>query len=768
MKRINLCIVGSFILLFSSFIACKAETSIQTYKITFNENNGTGYSQTRFQYFTSGQSQPLMSVNSLGFRKEDFIFKGWATTPDTTESIYSDGETYTAKSDLTLYAIWTPLPTYTVTFNVNDGTETPETKTQTFIQGKQTFLMPIHEFNLEYSSSFIGWATSPDATEAEFSQNESYIASEDIVLYAVWEFCTVTFNANDGSQTPEIVTWKIIKGKRIQLPTPEEFGFEKEHSYVFGNPGWLYTQNNSSYSANKEMQIEADIVFYTYWSQTPSYLVTFDTDIQDIIIQPQQVFIGETAQIPDSLTKTGYSFDGWYLGETEFDFSTPIYGNKSLKAKWTPIHYPITINSSQNGSVSSNDNSLFYKEIGTLIVSSEPAYTIDTISIVDSSNNIIELRKDSNDETKYIFEMPAAEIFVSATFKVFEYVFHESVTVLSAGTDGSVGPTGTYVYFGDYPQTIKPDNVTINYNETITMGNYTYYKGSDNYWYCSRYANCNKDNPQNIFSTNSEISNGTYYFFRIEPIKWRILNPDSSGPKLLFAEKILEDTSGKRYNYDIYKLATVNGTQIYKNNYKYSNIRAYLNGTQNQLVTDNATYSFNSTDWTNKGFLQTAFTENAQNKILVTNVDNSISSTNMPAYNPSWNSDSTYICPSTQDKIFPLSVYEITNSEYGLNTNYNATPTGVREATDYARVGGLLCQGIMTNRIIMSANFWLRSPDCSSGQYVHVTSNFGKTEKGYLMTGVNPDGSTFVERQGTFDVSDGSIGICPALRVNIE
>ena len=94
---------------------------------------------------------------------------------------------------------------------------------------------------------------------------------------------------------------------------------------------------------------------------------------------------------------------------------------------------------------------------------------------------------------------------------------------MDAGTDGTAGTTGTYVEFGDWPQSAKSGAVTIDTTKTKSMGGFTYYKGNDGYWYAKVGRN----------------STATYY--KVEAIKWRVLttNYNQTGNALLFAERIL-------------------------------------------------------------------------------------------------------------------------------------------------------------------------------------------------------------------------------------
>ena len=186
-------------------------------------------------------------------------------------------------------------------------------------------------------------------------------------------------------------------------------------------------------------------------------------------------------------------------------------------------------------------------------------------------------------------------------------------------------------------------------------------------------------------TTVAKAGDNSTKYFKVEPIKWRVLNPSASGNKILVAESIL--TANIPY-YGSTSDRTLNETTIYANNYKYSNIRAYLNGTKNQFVTDGGTATEDDVDWTGKGFLQTAFTSSAQSLIATTTVDNSAASTN-PASNAStWNSGTNdYACENTSDKVFLLSEKEATTSDYGF-TEYNVHGLGnsrIRVTTDYAK-----------------------------------------------------------------------------------
>lgn len=71
----------------------------------------------------------------------------------------------------------------------------------------------------------------------------------------------------------------------------------------------------------------------------------------------QTVEEGKTINKPSAPTKEGYSFLGWFLGDTEYDFSKPIKGDITLTAKWQKVEvkdsYTVEFDSDGGSSVKS-------------------------------------------------------------------------------------------------------------------------------------------------------------------------------------------------------------------------------------------------------------------------------------------------------------------------------------------------------------------------------------------------------------------------------
>ncbi len=149
---------------------------------------------------------------------------------------------------LKLYAKWTAIPTYTVTFNSNGGSAV---ESQTVYEG-ETATEPTPPTRSGYT--FEGWYDSTLTTAYIFST--PVIA--DITLYAKWTAVathTVTFNSNGGSAvTPQTVN----DGALATEPTPEP----TKSGYLFG--GW-YSDIGLTTAYNFNTPVTADITLYAKW-----------------------------------------------------------------------------------------------------------------------------------------------------------------------------------------------------------------------------------------------------------------------------------------------------------------------------------------------------------------------------------------------------------------------------------------------------------------------------------------------------------------------
>ena len=161
--------------------------------------------------------------------------------------------------------------------------------------------------------TFLGW----------FLGGEKYTfgaVSENMTLEARWEIdtYTVTFDTAGGTAvSPETVA----HGGTATAPSDVT-----REGYVFA--GWYLGDEKYDFTT----PVTEDLTLVARW-EINTYRVSFDT-AGGTSAAPVTVTHGETVAAPEGVTREGYDFLGWYLGDEEYDFTTPVTGNITITAKW--------------------------------------------------------------------------------------------------------------------------------------------------------------------------------------------------------------------------------------------------------------------------------------------------------------------------------------------------------------------------------------------------------------------------------------------------
>ncbi|MBP5405074.1 MAG: leucine-rich repeat domain-containing protein [Clostridia bacterium] len=309
--------------------------------------------------------------------------------------------------------------------------------------------------------------------------------------------------------------------------------------------------------------------------------------------------------------------------------------------------------------------------------------------------------------------------------------------------------SGNYIYFGSYPQTKVTDSSLTN-ALTAQAGalpsssnrqhwtSYNYYNSSnpaDYAWYID--LTYGSDRYRGVYfvdyrsdSTTKTAGTGTLnqktngyqinnvYWFKYEPIKWRILS-ESADELLLLCENAID---AQQYYYAAYSgTQSRNGTNVYANNYAESDIRSWLNNV----------------------FFNTAFSAADKSAIRSKTVNNNARSANPENYPSGINYGTNYYASgSTTDAIFLLSVQEASNSAYGFSSTYDQNDTSRRKSSsDYAKA-----QGAWKDSSSSMGSWMLRSPNPNSETGIYCVTSSGYVSYNYTTPYV-------------------SSGIAPAIRI---
>lgn len=123
----------------------------------------------------------------------------------------SSGTRYQSTTGAQSYTV--PRPTHTVSYNANGGTGAPGNQTKTW----GYVLTLSSQVPTREGYTFLGWATSSTATEAQYQPGSQYGADVTVTLYAVWSriYLSVQFDATTNGGTTEEPLRSVAYGNRL-------------------------------------------------------------------------------------------------------------------------------------------------------------------------------------------------------------------------------------------------------------------------------------------------------------------------------------------------------------------------------------------------------------------------------------------------------------------------------------------------------------------------------------------------------------------------
>ena len=143
-----------------------------------------------------------------------------------------------------------------------------------------------------------------------------------------------TTNTPEPNVTPATVTYaygalggtyatQIVQAgeKAIEPDVPSRQGYQFTDWYL----------DDTKYDFNTA--VTGGMTLTAKWTVN-QYTITFDTNGGSAVASITQDY-GTQITAPADLTREGYTFAGWYLGDTKYDFNTAVTEDMTLTAKWT-------------------------------------------------------------------------------------------------------------------------------------------------------------------------------------------------------------------------------------------------------------------------------------------------------------------------------------------------------------------------------------------------------------------------------------------------
>lgn len=324
---------------------------------------------------------------------------------------------------------------------------------------------------------------------------------------------------------------------------------------------------------------------------------------------------------------------------------------------------------------------------------------------------------------------------------------------------------GNYIYFGHWPQTCERDETVIaKLNEMAGTPplprdkenpyNWESHEGTTYMWQKiviyngTKYlgVQMNDYRASGVYSLSSYIMKNGYftsevYWFKYEPIKWRILTT-SGNSAYIMSDIALDSFSIQPDRYQGFY------------NEKYGVFRTDQNGNMDGTYANNWEYCF-LRQWLNDTFYSEVFNGLQKEIIQTTHLDNTARSSNpndYPKYygygeNAGKNKFADQ-CKDTDDKIFLLSLRDITTTAYGFNKDVLAEDSARNlQATDFAKLHG----APMNTNDKKYVTWYTRSPSPANGNQGYATFVLDRHAKGAIDSiDLTPEG-----------------GVVPALWINL-
>jgi uncharacterized protein (TIGR02145 family)/uncharacterized repeat protein (TIGR02543 family) len=414
--------------------------NLPEYEVVYDGNENT-YGSTANLAMTYKQGSVINLRGKGDLAKDGYSFDGWSINPSGTGTVYPAGSPYSVMRDITFYAKWTPVTTFTVTFDGNnaDGTA-PSPISQ---DSAKTITLPGQESMEKSGYIFGGWNTNAGGTGTSYTAGSLYAVTRNITLYAKWTTIatyTVKFSANNATSGTPPMDEKAYSGSDITLP---DQGNLERNGYNFG--GWCMNSSGTGtvYPAYSNYTVTSNVTFYAKWTTITYYTVKFSGNNNTNGTAPPIVANqehGTTITLPDqgNLERNGYNFDGWSMISSGTGTVYPAYsnytvtGNVTFYAKWTviPVNtYTLTIERNPTNGGTTNLSSRTGITEGTRVnISASPAKDYKFFGWTIASGNGEIIRADSI-VTSVIVN---GDMTVIAIFEQQCYV-----TVVSAGTGAS-------------------------------------------------------------------------------------------------------------------------------------------------------------------------------------------------------------------------------------------------------------------------------------------------------------------------------------------
>lgn len=507
-------------------------------------------------------------------------------------------------------------------------------------------------------AGFISSSTSSDITS-------SSISSEEETVYH-----TVTFDSNGGSNVPNS---RVKHGDKLVKPeNPIREGYEFQKWVNSLNEEWLFN----------EYVITEDITLTASWLGN-EYNVNLSSDQHGKVSGGGKYRCGDNVTIT-ALANDGYAFVAWVDEDTNIISESSTYSfvvppkDVNYRAIFEEETYTVTVISEDEYRGSVTGGGKFSYGSYTLIDAKANTgfefngWYIDGVKYSNSHLVRVNVTKSVTYVAKFKMDPSTFGRYPSSQVRDDRKISELNSMV---GTPGEEGWTPYEWYMNGSTDTKYAWYIDLDIDgdgKNDYRG--VYFNSHRDPWAGPTRLDLGVDTigeaPQHYNKYYEEVT----YWFEYEPMAWSIVSM-TEDDVFLVSNAIIDSWQFYRSVDEGYRSDYQgNYADADSNNYKYSDLRTFLN----------------------VSFYETAFNDYEKAFIKTTQVDNSIESTGFKR--------NGYACEVTEDKVFAPSYSEVCeNGVFG----WNSDSVRAQFPTNYAR-----CMGVMTcDEHLCNAYYWLRSPD---------------------------------------------------------
>ena len=285
--------------------------------LTYDGNGNNGGSAPRDTNSYRAEDKAVVAGNSDSLTKTDKYFDGWNTKKDGSGTTFHQGDTLVFDTvNVTLYALWTDVPYYTVSYHGsgNNGGSVP--KDETKYRSGMTVIVRSNGGSLTKNGyTFAGWKDTENGDGTSYMPGDTFvIGSASVNLYAKWSINRYTVhysgNGNQSGTAPADSAYTFGDTATIR-----SHGTLAKNGYTFVAWSTSADGNGTTVLEGKKLAVgSSDITLYAQW-KVNEYKVTYSGNGHTGGSAPDTVTVkyGDSVHVSGkgNLSKTGHTFTGW-------------------------------------------------------------------------------------------------------------------------------------------------------------------------------------------------------------------------------------------------------------------------------------------------------------------------------------------------------------------------------------------------------------------------------------------------------------------------